>query len=361
LIVSEARISANKRNAQLSTGPRSEQGKMSSRKNALKHGLCAIVVVPESLELLQKRSMEFFETLKPQDEVHAWMVREAALCSIRIDRAGRIERKVRDKISLRAELTWDDDRRFEVEVLGRSLGKDPAATVEALRRTPLGCEWLMTRWAMLARSADTQEGVWTDEQTKMAFDLLATPHAFRPGRKPGESIDFEGRLIDKADDSAAVARREVAALKEHRDVVADLDEVERSLASSDLINEGDPELRRLRRYETALFSRMRWCIKQITIQSPYRCPEPSLRPHWVVDPEAELKPVPKSADEIAAEGWTPKSQWGHPPFCLEPHEAPEPGQDIDLPVILSARREKAFRKAEARRQTRRKKIDKLRA
>ena len=81
----------------------------------------------------------------------------------------------------------------------------------------------------LPYSADTQQGTWTDEQAKMAFDLLATPHAFREGRKPGVLLDFDGQLVDAGADSAAVARREIAALRERREVVADLDEVNRSL------------------------------------------------------------------------------------------------------------------------------------
>jgi hypothetical protein len=358
MIVSEKRISANRQNALKSTGPKTPEGKEKSRANALKHGLCASAVVPESLELIQQRSREFFDTYKPQNEVHVWMVDQAAINSIRIDRCMRIERRVRDKMSLRAELTWDDDRRMEAEVLGRSLAKDPSATVQALGSTPQGCEWMMVRWAMLAHSADTQDA-WTEDQAKLAFDLLATPHPFRPGRKPGASLDFEGNVLDPANDSAAVARREIAALKERREVVADLDEVTRALTSSDLSNEGDPELRRLRRYESTLHSRLRWAIAQISIQSPYRCPDPSLRPEWAMDPEPTPKPEPKSADEIAAEGWTPAML--HPPFDLEPEECPEPGKDADIPAILSARKERQFRKDEAKRQSRRKKAEKLRA
>ncbi len=359
MIVSEARISANRRNAQKSTGPRTEEGKSHSRANALKHGLCATVVVPESLELISQRSREFFETFKPENEVHVWMVDQAALASIRIERSQRMERQCRDKISLRAELTWDDDRRFEAEVLGRSLAKDPAATVEALRKTPHGCEWLMTRWAMLAYSADTQAEGWTADQAKLAFDLLATPLLFRTGRKPGDAIDFEGRLVADGKDPAAVARREIAALKERREIAADLDEVERTLASSDLTNEGDPELRRLRRYESSLHNKMRWYLKQITIESPYKVPDPSLRPTWAAEPEPALKPEPKSADEIAAEGWEPAMI--SPPFDLTPDEFPAPGKVVDLPAVLASRKEKQFRRDETRRDSRRKKLEKLRA
>ncbi len=45
---SEARILANQRNAQRSTGPKTPEGKEQSRRNALKHGLTgAGVVLPE--------------------------------------------------------------------------------------------------------------------------------------------------------------------------------------------------------------------------------------------------------------------------------------------------------------------------
>ena len=363
MVVSQVRIDANRRNAQMSTGPKTEEGKQRSRANALKHGLCASVCVPEDLKIVQQRSLELFETLKPQNELHVWMVEQASIHTIRIDRCERMERRVRDKFSLRAELTWDDDRRLEAEVLGRSLASEPAETVALLSKTPQGCEWLMGRWALLAHSAETGDGKWTADQTRLAFDLLGTPKAFREGRQPGAVLDFEGNVLDPGDNLAAVARREVAILKEKREVVAGLDEVERTLAASDLSNEGDPELRRLRRYESTLHSRLRWCLKQITIQSPYRCSEPALRPKWVanleLELETELKPVAKTPDEVAAEGWTPSMI--NPPFDLTPDEFPEPGQDIDLPKILNVRKEKQFRKAEARRETRRRKVEKLRA
>ena len=39
--ISPQKLAANRRNAQLSTGPRSEEGKRQSRRNALKHGIVA--------------------------------------------------------------------------------------------------------------------------------------------------------------------------------------------------------------------------------------------------------------------------------------------------------------------------------
>ena len=51
----------------------------------------------------------------------------------------------------------------------------------------------------------------------------------------------------------------------------------------------------------------------------------------------------------------------HPPFDLEPDEFPEPGQVADIPKILKSRKQKRQAKAESRRESRRRKLDKLRA
>src|SRR5450432_553348 len=82
MIVSEARIAANRRNSQLSTGPKTPEGKEKSRANALKHGLCASVVVAEDLELVRGRTLEWFHALKPQNEFHIWLIDEIAILSI---------------------------------------------------------------------------------------------------------------------------------------------------------------------------------------------------------------------------------------------------------------------------------------
>jgi hypothetical protein len=58
----------------------------------LKHGLCASTIVPEDPELIRRRSREFHEVFKPQNEVQVWMADHAALCSIRIDHCEKIER-----------------------------------------------------------------------------------------------------------------------------------------------------------------------------------------------------------------------------------------------------------------------------
>ncbi len=374
MIVSEARLAANRKNSLRSTGPKTPEGKARSRANALKHGLCSAVVVVEDAQAVQDRAYEWYYALKPQNRFQSWMVDEVAVLSLRIDRSERMERRQRDRGALRAELCWDDDRRLEAERVGGELARRPAETVERLRSTPTGCEWLMTRWAMLAHAADTAKA-WTPDQVQLAFDLLATPAEFRTG-PPGASIDFDGRAADPTPGPADLARREVAALRERRDRAADLDDVDRSLAESDLALDADPDLRRLRRYEGTLHSRLRWCLAQLRWQSPHFKPHPDLVPRWTTLPEPapapapaptpDPAPVPVEAPAPAAtlmpkpfEVWMAKPP--HPPFDLEPDEIPAPGEEIDIPAIIAARREKGAKKAEAHRQARRRKLERLRA
>ena len=350
MICSQARIDANRRNAQASTGPRTQQGKERSRANALKHAICAVIVVPESVDAVQARAVELYNAFKPYTGYQAWNIDRAAILTIRIERVERMERRVRDKISLRAELTWDDDRKLEAEVLGGTLAKRPPEVVEMLRRTPHGCDWLMARWALLAHAADTQEGRWTPEQAELAYDLLATPAMFRTG-KPGASVDFEGRVLDPADDSAAVARRMVAELKEHRAVVADLDDVDRALIEADLDHESCSELRRLRRYESAMHGRLRWTIKQMQFQGPLDSPDPGCYPTWNIANVPQEKPEKPHPDEVAAANHPADNP--HPPFCLTPDEFPPIGQSADIPAVLDGRKKKRRDRAKARREAER--------
>ncbi len=85
---SEARIAANRANAAKSTGPKTPEGKEASRANALKHGLCAKVVLPERDAAEVRRRADAFaaETNARGDLAHAF-ARAAAINSVQMERA----------------------------------------------------------------------------------------------------------------------------------------------------------------------------------------------------------------------------------------------------------------------------------
>ena len=370
---SPARLAANRANAQLSTGPKTPEGKERSRANSIKHGLCSSVVVAEDLALVQQRTSEWFFALKPQDEYHVWLVDRISVFSLRIERAERMERRLRDRRSLGAELTWEDQARLEVERVARNLGSKPGVILEELKSSAAGCDWLVSQWSMLAHAAETHAGEWTADQVTLAFNLLGTPHAFRPGLRPGDMLDFDGRMIESGEDRAAVARREIARLLEHREVVAHLDDADRALTESDLFDEFNPELKRLRRYESTLHSRFRWCMSELRRPPDHFKPHPDVIHHWqsvfqpapapevVPEPATAPAPAPSTATaSTAPKVRKPRPVAAHPPFDIEPHEAPKDGSKPDILKILITRQEARFQKAEARRESRRRKLERQR-
>jgi hypothetical protein len=339
------------------TLPLSCDGSPVSQADILIQRLCSPLVQPEDVAALQRRSDEIHEVFKPQDGWQEWNVGRAAVITMRIEHTERVERRVREKIRLRAMLTWDDDRRFEAEMQGKQLAKDPAVTVEILRGTPQGCDWLIKRWAMLAHAADRRNNAWTPEQTSLAFDLLGTPDEFRDGGQPGASIDAHGRVIDESEESAAVARRTVDELLLRKEIVARLDQVKRAQAQADTDHHSNVELRSVRRYESTLHNRLRWAVRQMEREPNDREKNYHYAPAWELEPRRPEKPEPKTADEKAWEAHDPNSF--SPPFCLTEDEFPPPGQKADIPSILKSRKEKSLARAEARREAARRKAEKL--
>ena len=90
---SEARILANQKNAQLSSGPKTLEGKERSRRNALKHGLAGsgIVLIDEDIVEVERRHDELQAELAPSSNLGKILVRDLATQSVRMERAGREE------------------------------------------------------------------------------------------------------------------------------------------------------------------------------------------------------------------------------------------------------------------------------
>ncbi len=96
VMTSPTRVAANQRNAELSTGPKTSEGKAVSSKNARKHGLLALdVILPDEdveafLEFVQGLEQEF----NPQGDLEHALVERIVALLWRLRRAGRLEAAV---------------------------------------------------------------------------------------------------------------------------------------------------------------------------------------------------------------------------------------------------------------------------
>jgi len=167
-----AQIEANRRNAQSSTGPKTDEGKSSARGNALKHGMAALTIMPglpqEDPKQFEERIQEWDSDVQPQNAVERDLVRQAARLSLAIERGERIEtahmaRRVRMAGRMRTQ-KLSTRRRKQVRELGRRLlyvagpeevkvdkqplwADDPGLLVSELEESAEGCRWLLERWA----------------------------------------------------------------------------------------------------------------------------------------------------------------------------------------------------------------------
>ena len=178
-------IEANRLNALLSTGPKTDAGKAAARRNALKHGLAgAGIVMPIELgELVQERTDELCSSLKPWDAFDMFLTEEVALEQLRGERCRRLERARMQRLAEDALDQWDEHRVIAAEQLGTRLSKEPALCARLLQRTLQGCDWLLARWRGLGCVLEGG-GAWDHDQRRLALDLLGTPPELRRGGTP---------------------------------------------------------------------------------------------------------------------------------------------------------------------------------
>ncbi len=92
-MASERQITANRRNAAKSTGPKTEEGKAVVAASALRHGLTAdkLVCFDERWEDFMSSHAALRDALEPQDAFEEQLVERIALCAWRLRRASRVE------------------------------------------------------------------------------------------------------------------------------------------------------------------------------------------------------------------------------------------------------------------------------
>jgi hypothetical protein len=228
-MASQRQIEANRRNAQNSTGPRTEAGKERSKRNALKHGLRSEeVVLPTEDPLAFKEHLEaWVEDWQPPSMARRALVEQAAVATWRLRRCIRLETA---RITSRIEEAydeWEARERAELDETFARLEQEPEDALAELMSTRAGVDRLIEVWSEIEEALATPDG-WCDPEIHH-FPLVRL-HGLRAGddgatlvrqmswrltlRNRGD-IDTNGQeLLD--DEGAERARGMIARLAEAR-------------------------------------------------------------------------------------------------------------------------------------------------
>ena len=270
---SEARILANRQNAQRSTGPRTAEGKDASRRNAYKHGLAGRGggVAEADAKQVEDRFDVFALDLKPRSPMGMVLLQAVAVASVKMDRASRYEAEA---IALRvrhAADDFDEARLDQADELFDALAENPRTNLRRLRKSPEGVDRLIEGWRDLkADLTRSDRPIWTAahlaraasmtgarvEQVEAAL-LGALSRAAR-GEPSGLEEQGGGGLDDDARRAWARARiadridAEIDALEAHYETL-DFERIERDRAEAPGRALFDPskEATLARRYEAA--------------------------------------------------------------------------------------------------------------
>ena len=313
----------------LKPGPAGEEPRWPGG-NSIKRGVAGeFPRVAEDVTALIGRAQEVFSGFNPGNEWHGWLVDQIAVTTLRLDRMGRSDRRMRDRAAIRAEVCWDEDRMMAAEVAGRGIAEVPGRVVGQLRATPHGCDWLIRRWAVLGQAAEAGRA-WTTAQVALAHDLLAAPVEDR-GAAPGRSFGGGDGMTEVVPDRAELARREIARLRARKAEVARLDAFDRAMVEADLEVEPTPELRRLGRLEKSLRGWLRWLVAQIRQDAPKRMSPVGLYPQ-IPDVGPGAKPEPEAAGPGAGAG-APAAE-----AAKDEVEAADPDGPAPLPRVARSSR-----------------------
>ncbi len=212
---SEAQVAANRRNAALSTGPKTVEGKEASRANAYKHGLTATKVFPErEAAEVQRRYGVYLAEFQPSGEVGSALVLRAAVLSARMERCVEYETAMLTERVRRAQADCEvpegsdaaEEHRLRSEA-GRRALFDPSKEAALSRKYEADAERNFLRCLkelrQHERALDAAEedrideglasiipGAMTDEE----FDEMEAEQARRGPRGPVPSADLADLL-----------------------------------------------------------------------------------------------------------------------------------------------------------------------
>jgi hypothetical protein len=178
MATSEAQRLANQRNAALSTGPRTPEGKARSRGNALKHGLTGdgVVLMSHDLQEVQEAQRELEAEMKPTGRLGRILVKRIAVLSVRLDRCVEQTIAAASQRKRAAATNHDDGRQHAAEVLFDWIAAEPETHARRLEATPEGVDRKIKAWKDLRFDLEYAGTRWGYHHWQLADNLT--------GKKP---------------------------------------------------------------------------------------------------------------------------------------------------------------------------------
>jgi hypothetical protein len=275
-MATERQIASNQRNARLSTGPTSPEGKAKSRANALKHGLAAETLVVDGLQNdFAERKVEWDQHIQPSTPEGRFALEAVVACTFRIEECRRSINARLERDMTRACLVWDNDHEADVALIASKLAKQPEAVSRQLKSSKHGVELILRTWDRLGESLDTKKGAWNEAELSTAFDLLGIPGHLRDGRAP---FDPRGEGEDVFQYRRNFIFSEYEQLKKQQQSFSRVDRTEREHAETGASVLGTKPVALLLRYENAAWRRYDTMLQAARASSPQAVAIPEVQP-----------------------------------------------------------------------------------
>ena len=345
-----ARIAANRRNAQLSTGPKTAEGKAKARANAVKHGLtgAGVALPTEDQEAIQTLFRAMQEEFAPQTVAGAELVEQMAMLTVRRHRAERAEAAHLSGRVRRAGAEFDHARTQRSGQLLEAIESQPRYYRELLRDMPEGVDRLIAALLDLRSDLTGPAPIWTEQHhhrldalfgfrpddfprnrpTRFSRAILGESDATGPADEaPEERIAQMSWALDKL---LVVIDAEVSSLTEHRSTL-DHDGLAEDRLTAIIEAEYDPspEADRARRYASTARRELSQTLRDYHLAEALAAPT-SDPEHLVEDPapnQPQTDPNPHSANDIEA----PLASFGN-----SSAESPAPPDRLPLTAAWAA-------------------------